>query len=46
MHTHTRARAHALMGGQAGRPAARLQVMFALGNLWMVRKTLLQGAQG
>ena len=25
---------------------ARLQVMFALGNLWMVRKTLLQGAQG
>jgi transposase, IS5 family len=25
---------------------ARLRVMFALGNLWMVRKTLLQGAQG
>jgi IS5 family transposase len=25
---------------------ARLQVMFALGNLWMVRKTLLQGAKG
>ncbi len=25
---------------------ARLQVMFALSNLWMVRKTLLQGAQG
>lgn len=24
---------------------ARLQVMFALGNLWMVRKTILQGAQ-
>ena len=24
---------------------ARLQVMFALGNLWLVRKTLLQGAQ-
>lgn len=25
--------------------AARLQVMFALGNLWLVRKTILQGAQ-
>jgi IS5 family transposase len=25
---------------------ARLQVMFALGNLWTVRKTLLQRAQG
>jgi IS5 family transposase len=24
---------------------ARLQVMFALGNLWMVRKTILQGAR-
>ena len=24
---------------------ARLQVMFALGNLWLVRKTILQGAQ-
>jgi len=25
---------------------ARLQVMFALGNLWLVRKTILQGARG
>ncbi|GAP39058.1 mobile element protein [Piscinibacter sakaiensis] len=24
---------------------ARLQMMFALGNLWMVRKTILQGAR-
>ena len=29
-HAHTRARARALMGGQAGRPAARLQVMWAM----------------
>jgi hypothetical protein len=29
-HAHTRARARALMGGQAGRPAVRVQVMWAM----------------